>query len=104
MVKIISWNVRGLNDKGKRDLVRNLINQWGADVYILLETKLKDNISSLIHSIWNNRWLSELHVEAQGSNGGILTMWDKRIWEGVLVEAGSQCISCKFSDQNQEFS
>lgn len=51
MVKIISWNVRGLNDEGKRDLVRNLINQWGADVYILLETKLKDNISSLIRSI-----------------------------------------------------
>ena len=79
MIKIISWNLRGLNDNGKRDLVRNLINQWGADVYILLETNLKDNISSLIHSIWNNRWLSELHVEAQGSSGGILIMWDKRI-------------------------
>ena len=51
MVKIISWNVRGLNDEGKRDLVRNQINQWGADVYILLETKLKDNISSLIRNI-----------------------------------------------------
>ncbi|KAG5576904.1 hypothetical protein H5410_057038 [Solanum commersonii] len=37
-----------------------------------------------------------------GSSGGILILWDKRVWEGELVESGEQCITCKLTclDQN----
>ncbi|KAG5576906.1 hypothetical protein H5410_057040 [Solanum commersonii] len=30
-----------------------------------------------------------------GSSGGILILWDKRVWEGEFVESGEQCITCK---------
>jgi exonuclease III len=33
--KILSWNVRGLNEGGKRLKVRNLIRQWNADIICL---------------------------------------------------------------------
>ena len=39
-MKIISWNVRGLNEQDKRLKVRNLISKWGPDVVCLQETKL----------------------------------------------------------------
>jgi endonuclease/exonuclease/phosphatase family metal-dependent hydrolase len=39
--KILSWNVRGLNEGGKRLKVRNLIRQWKADIICLQETKLE---------------------------------------------------------------
>jgi exonuclease III len=37
---IISWNVRGLNEIGKRMKVRNLLRQWKVDIVCLQETKL----------------------------------------------------------------
>ena len=40
-VKILSWNVCGLNDRNKRLQVRSFIKQWGADVICLQETKIE---------------------------------------------------------------
>ena len=34
-LKIISWNVRGLNDRDKRLWVRNMVRRWGLDVIYL---------------------------------------------------------------------
>lgn len=73
----------------------------GVDVYILVETKLDGNVSRLLKSIWSNRWVGEIHLQAEGSSGGFLIMWDKRICEGELVENGDQCITCKLSGKNQ---
>jgi len=99
----VSWNVRGLNDERKRGVVRNLINQWSADVYILVETKLGGNIDRLIHSIWDNRWVGEIHLEADGSRGGIIILWDRRVWKGEMVEHGNQSITCKMSGENSDY-
>ena len=38
-LKIVSWNVRGMNDKDKSLCMRNLIKLWKADVICLQETK-----------------------------------------------------------------
>ena len=40
-VKIISWNVRRLNEQDKRLRVRNLIRKWGPNV--------------VIRSLWGNQ-------------------------------------------------
>ena len=39
-LKILSWNVRGLNDCRKRSIVKNLLREWKYDVICLQETKL----------------------------------------------------------------
>ena len=39
-LKILSWNVRGLNDRRKRSIVKNLLRDWKFDVICLQETKL----------------------------------------------------------------
>ena len=39
-LKILSWNVRGLNDCRKRLIVKNLLREWKCDVICLQETKL----------------------------------------------------------------
>ena len=39
-LKILSWNVRGLNDRRKRSIVKNLLRDWKCDVICLQETKL----------------------------------------------------------------
>ena len=39
-LKILSWNGRGLNDRRKRLIVKNLLRGWKCDVICLQETKL----------------------------------------------------------------
>ena len=34
-LKILSWNVRGLNDRRKRSTVKNLLHGWKCDVICL---------------------------------------------------------------------
>ena len=34
-VKIISWNVRGLNDSGKRLRIKNMLKDWHVDIIYL---------------------------------------------------------------------
>jgi len=103
-VKIISWNVRGLNGSDKRDTVMKLIHQWEADIYVLVETKLEGSIDGLIPNIWENRWMGEVHKEAMGSSGGIAILWDKRVWKGELVEIGRQSLTGKFTGVSEDFS
>lgn len=39
-----------------------------------------------------------------GNKGGILILWDKRVWNGGLLEVGSQCITGRFTGVNEDFS
>lgn len=103
-VKIVSWNVRGLNGDKKREFVRKLLHQWGVDIYVLVETKIEGSLDKSLPSIWSNRWVGGIHKEAQGSSGGILILWDKRVWKGELMGLGNQCITGKFTGINENLS
>jgi exonuclease III len=40
-LRIVSWNVRGTNDVGKRSSINNLLKSWKPDVVCLQETKME---------------------------------------------------------------
>lgn len=100
-VKILSWNVRGVNSESKRGIVRTLIQQWGADIYVLVETKLTESKVYVFRQLWQKRWMGEYHLNAIGRSGGIVVMWDKRHWKGELVEAANQMLTVKFEGIDQ---
>jgi hypothetical protein len=50
--KIVSWNVRGLNEKEKRLRIRGLLRDWKADIVCLQETKLEYISREVIRSLW----------------------------------------------------
>ena len=39
-LKILSWNVRGLNNFHERDFMKNMLKEWQGDVVCLQEIKL----------------------------------------------------------------
>ncbi|XP_075636474.1 uncharacterized protein LOC142608662 [Castanea sativa] len=51
-LKMVSWNVKGLNDSQKHLVVRNLLREWQCDVVCLQETKLVDIDRQLVCSIY----------------------------------------------------
>ena len=52
-LKILSWNVKGLNDFRKRLVVKNLLREWKCDVVCLQETKLTGMDRQKVCSLWS---------------------------------------------------
>lgn len=51
-LKVLSWNVCGLNDAGKRETLKSLLYKWKADVICLQETKIEDWSNRLALQVW----------------------------------------------------
>jgi len=72
MVKLLSWNVRGLNNRDKRVLLENVLRGWNCDLICLQETKLEDVELSDIRSIWGNQHVGFSVLKAIGPRGGVV--------------------------------
>jgi exonuclease III len=60
--KILSWNVRGLNNRRKRLRICNLLKDWKVDIICLQETKVKDHPKDLCEAyggaiMWIGVWI-----------------------------------------------
>jgi exonuclease III len=103
-LKILSWNVRGLNDRDKRHQVRYLIKLWGPDVICLQETKMDIITRGMARSLWGIHHLDWVYLGSEGASGGILLMWDRRVVEKIDEAIGLFSVSCKFKcveEQNE---
>lgn len=60
-LKILLWNVRGLNEGDKRLQIRNLLCSWKVDIVCLQETKLELITRGLVRSIWGCPYVDWLY-------------------------------------------
>ena len=95
-IKILCWNVRGLNDSEKRKLIKGVVRNQKPDLVCLLETKVKEMSQQLVNSVGIGRFLNWASVDARGTAGGLLLLWDNRILENLEVERGGYSISIRF--------
>ncbi|XP_060216839.1 uncharacterized protein LOC132644270 [Lycium barbarum] len=102
-LNIVSWNVRGLNCAKKRNMIKNILLTWKADVVCFQEMKVEGEITEIVKDVWGNRWVSYVQLEASGTRGGIVIMWDRRVWEGTLSSVGAYSVSCSFSGIDEDF-
>jgi len=70
MVKVLSWNVRGLNDSAKMASLRN----WNCGLVCLKETKLEDIELSDVGSIWGSQHVGFSVLRARGASGGVMVL------------------------------
>ena len=50
-VKIMSWNVRGVNDPDRRKIIRNFIRYQRVDLVCLQETKIQEMTAAVARSL-----------------------------------------------------
>jgi exonuclease III len=94
--KIVSWNMRGLNEEKKWLRVRRLLSQWKVDIVCLQETKLEMVTHGIVQSLWRCPYVEWCYVASLGASGGILLMWDRRVVSKVDVCQGSSVAACSF--------
>jgi exonuclease III len=81
-MKIISWNIRGLNGRSKQKMLRELILVETPDVVLLQETKCtSEDIDRLLPYCW--RQGGAVSIDATGTAGGLAILWNTNV---VLME------------------
>ena len=81
-LEILSWNVRGLNNPQKRDMVNNLLKEWKCDVVCFQETKLDSVNSAVVKSLWSSPfvdWEALDAIHTAGGGGGYSSLGHKGV-------------------------
>jgi len=103
MFKLLTWNVRGINDSNKRSILKNILREWRCNLVCTQETKLEDVQLSNIRSIGGNQYLDFVALKAQGTAGGIIVMWDRNSFNLVSSSCGDFSITCLFQMMGGDF-
>ncbi len=85
MFNICSWNVRGLNDPSKRDMVRHVISSLRNVVVCLKESKVRHVSCSFLKSFAGSFLDKRQIIEANGASGGLITCWSSKIFDCTEV-------------------
>jgi len=76
-MKLLYWNIRGLNCPRKTQILKNMIKQENPQVLFLQETKCDSNIlDRLAAKFWPG--CHNIAVDANGASGGLAIIWDSR--------------------------
>ena len=97
-LRILSWNVRGVNDKDKRRLIKNVIKSQKVDLVCLQETKIQEMSNGMVRSLGIGRCLEWRALNSRGATRGFVVFWDNRVLQMVEMEVGKFIISCRFKN------
>ncbi|CAN6218601.1 unnamed protein product [Urochloa humidicola] len=74
---VVSWNVRGLGDSDKCDVVKDALSTASPSIICVQETKLHSVTPQKARSFLPVSHATSLHsLSANGSRGGVLTAWN----------------------------
>ncbi|GMI98291.1 hypothetical protein HRI_003498400 [Hibiscus trionum] len=76
-MRILTWNIRGMNSDTKTTTVRNLVRQQRVKMLFLQETKMESIPESTIRKIWYDDEFCFIISPSTGRSGGLLSIWDK---------------------------
>ena len=95
-LKILYWNVRGLN--------KCLLHEWKCDVICLQEIKLIGLDRHMVGSFWSCPYVDWVALDAVQTAGGVLMMWDRRVLERLEFMEGSFLVSVRWQGVGHGFS
>ena len=58
-LRLLSWNIRGLNNPRKREVCKNLLNlkDWKSDIVYFQETKVFSIDVAFVRSLWGSPFI-----------------------------------------------
>jgi exonuclease III len=77
-MKIISWNIRGLNERTKQRILQNNILTENPNILLLQETKCAGTVAeNLLSKSWKRG--NFMFTDSRGAAGGLAILWNPTI-------------------------
>lgn len=92
MLKIISINIRGMGSVGKIDWLKDICTVESPLFLGLQESKTRAPNEHLIDSFWKSSEFDFASVKSDGRSGGIISVWDKNVFEVVHIMEETSCL------------
>lgn len=89
VMKIISWNVRGLGGFEKRREVNQLVREKNPFILCLQESKLSVVNDLVCKALWNDSSVDFSFKPSIGASGGLITLWncnEVEVWFSFTME------------------
>jgi exonuclease III len=105
LMRIISWNIRGLGGLVKRNEVQKLVREKNPSIVCLQATKLPICDDFFCSSLWANVPHAFSFRPSVGASGGLLTIWDTtevEVWSSVSRDHVLWCHG-RFLSSGEEF-
>lgn len=64
---------------------------------------MEGDAKEIVKELQGGRWVKFSGLEASGTRGKILMLWDDIAWRGEALEIGLYTITCKFVAHLQDF-
>jgi exonuclease III len=75
MMKILTWNIRGLNGRSKQRTLRECIKAENPDMLLLQETKCAGaEAETIFQRIWRD--CNFISTDSAGASGGLAILWN----------------------------
>ncbi|KAJ9545220.1 hypothetical protein OSB04_024927 [Centaurea solstitialis] len=95
MINIATWNIRGLNTRGKQIEVRDVIHENDVNICAIVESHVRvdmlDQVCNYTFGRWN--WISNQASCDYGTR--IILAWDGGIFDIMMLEMESQFMHCE---------
>jgi len=96
---VLIWNVRGLNDRARRDNLRKVVDDSKPAVVCLQETKLSNITERDVTTFLGRDFTNFVFLPAQQTRGGILVAWKEGSFEVSQHRVHRHSVSVLFSNQ-----
>eukprot|EP00253_Pinus_taeda_P008572 PITA_08572 len=94
-MKLISWNIRGLNSPRKVRLLKNMLMQEKPNILFVQETKCSmQALEKIAIKVWPRGQVTA--VDAQGASGGLAILWDSRVIQLSNIHANKNFMQATF--------
>ncbi|OVA19313.1 hypothetical protein BVC80_521g126 [Macleaya cordata] len=102
-LKIISWNIRGLNSFDKINVIKDIVKKERVSVIAIQETKMSKVSDWFIKSFWGSDSYDWLHIPSNDRSGGIILVWDDSVLKMERELVGEHSISIEVSSVTDNF-
>lgn len=82
-MNFLSINVRGIGEDYKVNWVRRLRSQHRVSFLAVQESQILDAKKIDVAACWGNQDVDFVRLNATGCSGGLINMWDKRVFTQV---------------------
>lgn len=97
-MKLITWNIRGMNSIHKLDIVQNFVREHKHDILVLQETKIEKDKSKKPKS-FNNYCI--MASSSEGAFGGMPLLWKRSFFSGTLLDSNKHLMLVKLKSYAQ---